>query len=298
LSSLVDAHTHAFPDEEQGRAWAESLGITNPSRSGFHEELDDLLHRGGIRAAVILLYYPAHDRLRELLDLGSSLGDAREAVRDAIHAYNRWGLDAAAANARFIPFVGVNARFMSADEIRAEILDGCANGARGVKITPGSMQAYANDPLLEPIFEACIEAEIPLLSQSGRGSGAAPSPGADPFGHPKYWLEPLRRFPKLNVILAHMAHGFEDELIDLLAVRSNAYTDTSMRLSGLGKPDRYTAEELVATIRKLGVERVLFGSNYPFVNPAVYAEIFADLPLGEAERAAVGHENFERLVGS
>jgi predicted TIM-barrel fold metal-dependent hydrolase len=274
----------------------ESLGIEHPSRSGFHEELDDLAQQAEIDRSVILLYYRAPDRFHELVAEEVSEDEARELVRDEIRAYNAWGLAVARANPRLVPFIGVNARFMSPAQIRTEILDAAANGAKGVKITPGSMRAYADDPILEPIFEACVEARLPLLSQSGRGSGAGPSPGSDPWGHPGYWFDPLARHPELTVILAHMAHGFEDTLSDLLEVRPNACTDTSMRLSGLGKPDRPTAQDLVATIRRLGVDRVLFGTNYPFVNPVVYAEVFASLPLGPDERDAIAHGNYERVV--
>jgi predicted TIM-barrel fold metal-dependent hydrolase len=298
VTTLVDTHTHAFPDATQGRAWLESLGIEHPRRSGFHEELDGLARQAEIDRSVILLYYHrAADRFDELVDDGVPEGEAREAVRDEIRAYNAWGLAVGRANPRLVPFIGVNARLMSPEEIRAEILDAGANGAKGVKITPGSMRAYADNSLLEPIFEACVEARLPLLSQSGRGSGAGPSPGSDPWGHPRYWFDPLARHPELTLILAHMAHGFEDTLGELLEARPNAYTDTSMRLSGLGKPDRPTAEDLVATIRRLGVERVLFGTNYPFVSPVVYAEVFESLPLGLEERAAIACGNYERIVG-
>lgn len=296
MTGLLDVHTHSFPDDVQGREWLESLGIENPSRSGEHHELARLMDEGGIERAVILLYYRAPGRFDELVVGGTSEEEARARVADEIRDYNRWGLEIGTADPRFIPFVGVNARFMSAREIRDEIAYGAAKGAGGVKITPGSMEAYADDPILEPIFEGCIDAGIPLLSQSGRGSGAGPASGADPWGHPRYWFEPLARHPELTVILAHMAHGHEDTLCELLAARPNAYTDTSMRLSGLGKPGRWSAQELADEIRKLGVNRVLFGTNYPFVNPAVYAEVFASLPLTEAERDIVGHENFEAVV--
>jgi predicted TIM-barrel fold metal-dependent hydrolase len=296
--SLVDVHTHAFPDESSGKLWQESVGVPDSKRSGYIGELGLLMEAGHIEHAVILMLYRAREAYESLIGDGKSDHAAQAEVMSQISAYNRWGCATAKRDPRFLPFIGVNARFMSPAHIRNEIVELKEAGAVGVKITPSSMDVYANDALLHPIFEACIEASLPLLSQSGRGGGHAPSPGADPFGRPKYWAEALERYPRLTVILAHLGSGYEDEIAELTHSFPNIYTDTSLRLSGLGKPDRWTADQLVATIRRIGVDRVLFGSNYPFVNPAVYATILEQLPLTDSERRQVAAKNFELLMAN
>jgi hypothetical protein len=158
------------------------------------------------------------------------------------------------------------------------------------------MRLYANDPLLLPVYEACEALRLPIVSQSGSGGGPAPAPGADHYGSPRFWDDVLGTFPRLQVQLAHLGHGYEDDLVELVARRPGVTTDTSLRLSGLGREGRQTADELVALIRRIGVERVLFGTNYPFVDPVRYRETLEALPLDDAERRLIAFENAARVL--
>lgn len=294
--NIVDSHTHAFPDDVIGKAWLASVGVPDSKRSGYIDELGALLTEAQIGRAVILLHDQGPAVFNASRKQGLSQTDAQHEVRRQVLEFNNWGCNVAKRDGRFLPFVGVNARFMSADEIHQDIVALKYAGARGVKILPTSMRAYPNNPMLNPIFEACVEVGLPLLSQSGVGTGESPDRNADPYGRPKYWAEVLMRFPTLTLILAHMGQGFEEDIVELTHKFPNVYTDTSMRLSGLGKPGRWTANDLVKTMRRIGIDRVLFGSNYPFTNPSVYATILQQLPLTDTERRSVAAENFERLI--
>jgi predicted TIM-barrel fold metal-dependent hydrolase len=294
--SLVDTHVHAFPNDTVGLDWMTGLGVRK-SRTGSITELGGLMAQSNIDRAVLLLLEPGRAEKGEHSE--SNIVSKETVTREQlgrIERYNRWGCSIAAADSRYIPFIGVDVQVMSDKEISEEIALMKSAGAKGVKIAPASMAVYPNDPLMEPVFRACVLHDLPLLSQSGDGAGQAPGAGMDPYGRPRYWDDVLAAFPQLVVILAHLGRGFEQDLVNLARKYPNVYTDTSMRLSGLGKPGRWTAEELVRMIRSVGADRVLFGSNFPFVNPAVYAMIVSQLPLTEAELAMVGHENFDRIV--
>lgn len=287
----TDAHTHAFPTKEAGETFQAYVGVDSPKRTGAIDELDGLLREGGLEQAIVLLIPRTAELAEELVRAGVPQDEIRERVRLTIENHNAWGCSLTESGERFIPFVGIDVRFMSPSQIRSEISLRAATGARGVKIIPPSMQLYANDPLLAPVYEECSRLGLPLLSQSGRGGMAPPTPGMDPFGRPRYFAEVLEQYPDLTLILAHMALGFEDELIALTAKFERVFTDTSLRLSGLGKPGQWTVDELVRTVRRMGVGRVMLGSNYPFTNPSVYARIFADLPFDDHEKEMIGSGN-------
>lgn len=296
---IVDAHAHAFPTAEAGRQWQRFLGVTEPRRTGQIDELAERVDAAGIDRAVVLLNARSGELHAELVAAGELDEDAiRERVRRQIFELNAWGCELGASDARFLPFVGVNVRYLSPAELVHEIDRGVERGARGVKIIPPSMQVYADDPLLRPVLARCVELRLPLLSQSGSGGGPPPRPGADHFGRPGRWDSVLREFGSdLTLILAHMGRGYEADVVALCAAHERVYTDTSLRLSGLGRPGEPTPDELVALIRRIGVDRVLLGTNYPFVDPVAYVARLEALPLTDDERAHVAGENFVRAVG-
>jgi predicted TIM-barrel fold metal-dependent hydrolase len=128
------------------------------------------------------------------------------------------------------------------------------------------------------------------------GGGPPPSPGADHWGRPRYFDEVLSAFPDLTLILAHMGLGYEEDVVRLTERHANVHTDTSLRLSRLGRAGNPTPAELVALIRRIGVDRTLFGTNYPFVDPRAYRERLQALPLSERERELIAYRNFMAVL--
>lgn len=296
---IVDAHTHAFPDERFGLEWQEMLRVSAPRRTGQIGELRGLMEDGGIDRAVVLLYARSGE-LHERLSAAGELDEAaiRERVRAQIFEYNQWGCDLARSDERFLAFVGINVRYLSEDEVVAAIDDFAAAGASGVKIIPPSMRLYGDDPLLWPVYARCAELGLPVLSQSGSGGGDPPYPGGDHYGRPARFERALSEFPDLTLILAHMGLDYEEDVVGLAGRHERLFTDTSLRLSRLGRESRPTAEQLVELIRQIGVEHVLLGSNYPFVDPAAYRRHLEELPLDDEERTLIAGQNFLRAVPS
>lgn len=169
---LIDAHAHAFPSAELGREWQTLLRAeAEPRRSGELGELTRQLPEAGINYAALLLYPRSGARHERLRRAGHAQGDIRTRLRDELRELNRWGCRAAASDPRFLPFAGIDVRYLSADEIVEEIDAVAALGARGIKFIPPSMELYANDPLLWPVYQRCSELGLPVLSQSGVGGG-------------------------------------------------------------------------------------------------------------------------------
>ena len=280
---MIDAHVHAFPSHEWGRSWQAEARF-EPVRDGTLEDIRARMDAAGIAAAVLLLFARPGGRSRD------------QAAAD-LRTLNRWGLEVARQDGRFLPFVGVDANTLGPDELVAEIRAGAEAGARGIKIVPPAMRLYADDPRLEPVFATAVELGLPVLSQSGAGGSVAPGPRG-PWGRPGAWDAVVRSHRDLRVILAHLGHGLEDELVELLRSHPNVVTDTSLQL---GHPrdeqpwDHDAAARLVTLVRRVGPERVLFGTNYPIADPIEYARRFRALPLTEAERDLIASDNARRL---
>lgn len=99
--------------------------------------------------------------------------------------------------------------------------------------------------------------------------------------------------PELKLVLAHPSDSRAEilERVDRLVRYPNLHLD----ISGSGI-DRYGI--LRKAIDTAGPEKLLFGTDYPINNPAVYVHGVLFESLTEDERQALFHDNFRRLIGS
>lgn len=295
---MIDAHVHAFPDAEAGRSWQALAGF-EPVRDGTLADLVPRMAAAGIERAIVLCFPRSAHREATLRAAAGPLADAapiRRQVADELRALNRWACDLARRDPRFVAFVGLDPGVLDAGEIAEELAACVAAGAAGAKIIPPAMRRYPDDPGLRPVYEACVELGVPLLSQSGAG-GVQPEGGRGHYGRPAGFAPVLRAHPGLRLVLAHLGRGYEDELSDLLQAHRDVVTDTSLRLGDPRDDGAWDPAPVRALIRRLGADRVLFGTNYPATDPVAYRERLDGLGLTAAEFAAVGRDNAARLLG-
>ena len=56
------------------------------------------------------------------------------------------------------------------------------------------------------------------------------------------------------------------------------------------------AEQFTWVLRKVGTDRIIFGSDYPLDDPLAAARAVGDLGFTDAELAAILHDNAENLL--
>jgi predicted TIM-barrel fold metal-dependent hydrolase len=294
---VIDVHTHVFATAEAGRSWQASAGF-DPVRPGTVEDIGPRLEAAGTERAVVLIFprsFLELQAMRASAAPGTRDEDLRQPIADRLRAANRWACELARRDHRFLAFVGVDPTVLTAAEIGAEIEAAAAAGASGVKIIPGAMRRYPDDESLEPVYTGCVATDLPLLSQSGTG-GVSPHGPRGPFGRPVGFGPVLAAYPTLQLILAHLGRGADEELVDLFAAHPGVVGDTSLRLGSPHDTDDWEPGPIRELIRRLGPERVLFGTNYPIVDPVLYRERFDELGLSLAERDLVGAENARRVL--
>ena len=102
------------------------------------------------------------------------------------------------------------------------------------------------------------------------------------------------QYPDVNFIVAHLGSFADDfrahqQVIDQLARYANVYADTS----GVRRFDY-----LVSAVRRAGARKILFGSDGPWLHPALELQKIKLLRLPAGDEALILGENARRLIGA
>ncbi|MBQ8510393.1 MAG: amidohydrolase family protein [Clostridia bacterium] len=157
-------------------------------------------------------------------------------------------------------------------------------GLKGIKIHPDIQQIDIDAPRMMELCEI-IEGRLPLYLHMGDKRPEYR------FSQPKKLAHLLDRFPKLEVVAAHLG-GYQawDEAVEMLNGRPNVWYDTSSALWVL------TPERATELIHAFGADRVMFGTDYPVKNIDTEMERFLKLGLNEQERQDILYNNAKRFL--
>jgi hypothetical protein len=269
-------------------------------------ELLDVMARGKISYAVLANMTPTYDmKMAALNHLSSGTpraerekaeAEINEKVIDRMKRRNLWSCTSARENPALVPLISVDL-LQTPAEMQAEIVDKVKNhGAKGLKLHPVSNRFYPSDLGLWPAYQKASEMGLPILFHSGEGEVAGYTQ-AD-YARPAKFEPVLQRFPKLVLILAHLGKGFLEESVDLARKYDNVHFDTSAILSGTDIKSGFSSGgEAVKLIRRIGVNRVLFGSDWPWFDPLLAIRQIEGLGFSEEERRMILGQNASGVFG-
>jgi len=161
-------------------------------------------------------------------------------------------------------------------------------GFKGLRQLPWLWNAPPTDRRYYPLYAECCELGVPFCTQVGHSGPLAPSEPGRPI---PYIDQVALDFPELTIVGGHVGYPWTDEMISLARKYPNVYIDTSAY-----KLDRLPTQ-LVEFMRGRGVRKVLFGSNWPMVNPVESLTGLDALALSEESRAAFLGGNAARVFG-
>ncbi|MEQ8461014.1 MAG: amidohydrolase family protein [Sandaracinaceae bacterium] len=159
-------------------------------------------------------------------------------------------------------------------------------GFKGLRMLPWLWELPPDDRRYYPLYAACVELGVPFCLQVGHAGPLRPS---EP-GRPIPYLDRVAcDFPELTIVGGHIGYPWTTEMIAMATKYENVFIDTSAY-----KPSRYP-DELVAFMQKHGRRKVLFGSNFPMIQPAACVAQLDALGLDEEARALFLAGNAERV---
>ena len=306
MTDYIDAHTHIHMTAAESRGFLERLHYSVHFQGTIEESLP-LMDSAGIRTTMIVPWIPAKQFLEEMMAQSGAAG--RDALLQQIgerwSGYNRWAAQTARqSGGRFTTLVAVDPVLFGEEWTRREIETHLGEGAIGLKITPLFIGAYAGDPRMSVLWEEADRRGLGVLTLS---TGPLPVQAMGPLGlpathtdinHPRTFEPILKAYPRCRIVLAHMGSGAEAEVARLTSLYPNLFCDTSMWLDRIEKPGGPTIAEAVRIFRDIGTDRILFGTNYPIMDPREFVNVMKRMPLTESERRQIMVDNFRRAYGN
>ncbi len=171
---------------------------------------------------------------------------------------------------RLIPFCSVNPWDSGAavDEARRWL---GKEGFKGIKLHP-TLHGYhlADHGMVDPIFKVAADHEVPIIVHGA----------SDLYNSPLEFAEMARKFPEVPLLMAHMGtFWLFQQAIELAKGLGNLFLETS----------RAPVFEITEAVKALGPEKVIFGTDSPFVD--------YEWEVKKMERVAPDEASYELVMG-
>lgn len=231
-----------------------------------------------------------------LRDLDAKAGVARSALivigfgnTAAVRAKNDAVIGLAAADpAHFYPVASVNPD--NGDASLAELDRVAGLGVKIIKLHPSAQEFDIANPIISKITQRCGERGMAVLFDS-----------FDPFDAAQVgkFIKLTMSQPGTKFILAHMTFARFRETITFSMLRkmnagNNVWFDVSaIATTYAGSP---VEAELVWTMRKIGIDRMIFGSDWPLYSPAEALAATRKLGMSASEQRQMFHDNISSLI--
>ena len=258
---IIDFHTHVYPDrlaDKATRATCDFYGL-DTNQTGT---VDMLLQKGQAAGVThyVLLPVAVHPH--------------------GVRHVNEFIVEQVAAHPEFYGFGTVH---HDMEDMAGELEYIRASGLIGVKLHPDMQAINTDDERLFPLYEWLQQKGMPLFVHCGDEHRD--------FSHPKHLRRVIDRFPDLTVIAAHLGGWSKwDEAVEYLK-DTKCYLDISSCMMFM------SPEKTVAYVRAFGVERVLFGTDFPIWDAASEVENLKALPLTDDEKEQIFFRNAQRVLG-
>jgi predicted TIM-barrel fold metal-dependent hydrolase len=260
---IIDFHTHIFPDELAPAvvpALAKSGGIVERF-DGTSAGLLAAMDRAGIDMAVVQPVATKPSQVSSINDWVASL-----------------------ASDRIVPF---GAMHPDLPDPGAEIDRMGSLGIRGIKLHPEHQSFEPHEPRMKAIYAGAIEHGMIVFFHAGGDiiHGTV-------RGTPDSFERMLDAWPELVAVLAHMGGFREWGGVAERIIGRDVWLDTAYT------PGRLPDEDFVRLVRAHGADRVLFGSDGPWADPAEELALLRGIGLAPDELAAILGGNAERLLSA
>jgi len=162
-------------------------------------------------------------------------------------------------------------------------------GCRGLKIHPVIQGIHPSDPSVLELMEEYQKYNLPVLFHTGESTYyVTQSEERRAYARLQNYEEVISSFPRINFILGHMGQMERETALEMGEKFKNVCMDTTLQ----------PVEGVQDAIKRLGADRVLYASDYPFSVQDVHIRIINKVAEDDAQlKEKLFHKNAERLIG-
>lgn len=253
---IIDTHAHIFPGKIAEKAVA-SIGNFYDLPMYGNGQMESLIATGyeaGVNAFIVNSSATAKHQVDGINDFILNSIKGRQ---------NVWGLCTLHQD-------------MTADEIDKTISWAIENGLIGIKLHPDFQHFFIDDPAVYKIYESA-SGRLPILFHTGDSRYE--------YSRPFRLRNIAVKFPDLMCVGAHFGGYDRWEEIDCYKGLDNVFFDTSSSLFKMPK------ELALSILNKLGIEKFMFGVDYPMWNHSYEVDNINKLKLSDNEKEMIFYKN-------
>ena len=257
---IIDAHCHIYPDKIAEKASA-STGHFYDLPASLDGKISTLIEHGK-KAGI------EHFIVQSVATTPKQVSSINHFIAESVAASDGH-------------FTGLGTLHPDSDDIEADVQEILSLGLKGVKLHPDIQKVALDDPRLHKMYKLC-EGKLPMLLHTGDHRYD--------FSNPNRMIPILEQYPKLTVIGAHFGGwSIWEEATEKLKNYDNFLVDCSSSLYAI------TPQKAKELIYAYGVERVLFGTDYPLWSPEEELDRFMKVDLTDKEREDIFYTNAAKL---
>jgi predicted TIM-barrel fold metal-dependent hydrolase len=144
-------------------------------------------------------------------------------------------------------------------------------------------------PQIYPYYAKCCELDVPIMMQVGHNLVYSKERRLPSVGRPILLDRVAIDFPELTLIGIHIGIPWTDEMISMCWKHENVYT------AGDAYAPKHWPQSYVRYADSYGSHKVLFGTDFPVIDPERAVREVADLGIRAPSHARLMRENALRL---
>lgn len=265
---IIDIHSHFYTErDEETVDYLKQAGHILPGTDGSAGGLNNYMRKHGISFSVNMPVAWKPESVRQANDL--------------MEKQNK-------RNFNIISFAAIHPA-LGRVEMHSELERIKSAGFKGVKIHPQEQSFWPDSDEMSPVYEFCGREGLVVLTHAGAGSDTR-FEKEEIRARPERIAAVLRQYPKLKLIAAHMGGLNMWDEAERFLLGKNIYFDTAYITI-------MPRELLKYFILRHGVERVLYGTDYPWQDAGVIGGMVLNVvpQLESAEK--IMYKNAEKLLG-